>query len=162
MRKSNKKSANLLIAICGTYFQIAYPCWKINFLRITAGLYISLAPPLLSGPAEGRGVEETPLFSPPALGTKAVLSAEEIRFVTCIGVKYGVRSAKFIWAPCALGCSDFWFFSTVWGKTTHPWHPKGPRICKLAKKNLQLHPWLAKILAKTEKCVILYNFQFTF
>jgi hypothetical protein len=38
-----------------------------------------------SGPAEGRGVEETPLFTPPALGAKAVLSAEEIRFDPCIG-----------------------------------------------------------------------------
>ena len=29
-----------------------------------------------------------------------------------------------------------WFllFFTFWGITTHPWHPKGPRIWKLAKK----------------------------
>jgi hypothetical protein len=28
----------------------------------------------------------------------------------------------------------FWHFFTFWGITTHPWHPKGPRIWKLAKK----------------------------
>ncbi len=54
-----------------------------------------------SGPAEGKGVEETPLFSPPALGTKAVLSAEEIRFVPCIGWIWSEIS-KVIWAPCEL------------------------------------------------------------
>ncbi len=26
-------------------------------------------------------------------------------------------------------------YLTFWGITTHPWHPKGPRIWKLAKKN---------------------------
>ncbi len=34
----------------------------------------------------------------------------------------------------------FWLFFTFWGITTHPWHPKGPRIWKLAKKIFQLHP----------------------
>jgi hypothetical protein len=58
---------------------------------------ISLALPPLSGPAEGKGVEETPLFSPPALGTKAVLSAEEIRFVPCAYtvIRFFSTNAKF-------------------------------------------------------------------
>ncbi len=46
----------------------------------------------------------------------------------------------------------FWLFFTLWGITTHPWHPKGPRIWKLAKKKFQLHPWPAEIFAKTGKC----------
>ncbi len=29
----------------------------------------------------------------------------------------------------------FFLFFTFWGITPHPWHPKGPRIWKLAKKN---------------------------
>jgi hypothetical protein len=41
-----------------------------------------------------------------------------------------------------VGCGDpmvsrvqwFLLFFTFWGITTHPWHPKGPRIWKLAKK----------------------------
>ncbi len=49
-----------------------------------------------------------------------------------------------------LGCSDFDFF-TFWGITTHPWHPKGPWICKLAKKNFQLNVWLAQIFGKNRK-----------
>ncbi len=51
---------------------------------------------------------------------------------------------------CTLGCSDSDFF-TFWGITTHPWHPKGPRIWKLAKKNFQLHPWPAEIFGKNRK-----------
>ena len=45
----------------------------------------------------------------------------------------------------------FWLFFTFWGITTHPWHPKGPRIWKLAKKNFQLHPWPAEIFSKNRK-----------
>ncbi len=45
----------------------------------------------------------------------------------------------------------FWHFFTFWGITTHPWHPKGPRIWKLAKKNFQLHPWPAEIFGKNRK-----------
>jgi hypothetical protein len=59
---------------------------------------ISLALPPLSGPAEVRGVEETPLFSPPALGTKAVLNAEEIRFVPfayTVVIRFVSTNAKF-------------------------------------------------------------------
>ncbi len=46
-----------------------------------------------------------------------------------------------------------WFllFFTFWGITIHPWHPKGPRIWKLAKKNFQLHPWPAEIFGKNRK-----------
>ncbi len=50
-----------------------------------------------------------------------------------------------------LGCSDFDFFFTFWGITTHPWHPKGPKIWKLAKKKFQLHPWPAEIFGKNRK-----------
>jgi hypothetical protein len=39
-----------------------------------------------------------------------------------------------------IGCSDFGFFAFL-GIATHPWHPKGPRIWKLANKIFQLHPW---------------------
>ncbi len=42
-------------------------------------------------------------------------------------------------------------FFTFWGITTHPWHPKGPRIWKLAKKICQLHPWPAEIFGKNRK-----------
>ena len=42
-------------------------------------------------------------------------------------------------------------FFTFWGIATHPWHPKGPRIWKLAKKNFQLHPWPAEIFGKNRK-----------
>ncbi len=52
---------------------------------------------------------------------------------------------------CTLGCSDFDFFVTFWGITTHPWHPKGPRIWKLAKKIFQLHPWPVEIFGKNRK-----------
>ncbi len=45
----------------------------------------------------------------------------------------------------------FWHFFTFWGITTHPWHSKGPRIWKLAKKNFQLHPWPAEIFGKNRK-----------
>jgi hypothetical protein len=45
----------------------------------------------------------------------------------------------------------FWLFFTFWGITTHPWHPKGPRIWKLARKNFQLHPWPAEIFCKNRK-----------
>jgi hypothetical protein len=45
----------------------------------------------------------------------------------------------------------FWLFFTFWGITTHPWHPKGPRIWKLAKKNFQLHAWPAEIFGKNRK-----------
>ncbi len=45
----------------------------------------------------------------------------------------------------------FWLFFTIWGITTHPRHPKGPRIWKLAKKNFQLHPWPAEIFGKNRK-----------
>ena len=45
----------------------------------------------------------------------------------------------------------FWLFFTFWGITTHPWHPKGPRIWKLAKKKFQLHAWPAEIFVKNRK-----------
>ncbi len=45
----------------------------------------------------------------------------------------------------------FWLFFTFWGITTHPWHPKGPRVWKLAKKKFQLHPWPAEIFGKNRK-----------
>ncbi len=45
----------------------------------------------------------------------------------------------------------FWLFFTFWGITTHPLHPKGPRIWKLAKKNFQLYPWPAEIFGKIRK-----------
>ncbi len=45
----------------------------------------------------------------------------------------------------------FWLFFTFWGITTHPWHPKGPRIWKLAKKFFQLHLWPAEIFGKNRK-----------
>ncbi len=45
----------------------------------------------------------------------------------------------------------FWLFFTFWGITTHPWHPKDPRIWKVAKKNFQLHPWPAEIFGKNRK-----------
>jgi hypothetical protein len=45
----------------------------------------------------------------------------------------------------------FWLFFTFWGITNHPWHPKGPRIWKWAKKNFQLHPWPAEIFGKNRK-----------
>ncbi len=45
----------------------------------------------------------------------------------------------------------FWLFFTFWGITTHPWHPKCPRIWKLAKKFFQLHPWPAEIFGKNRK-----------
>jgi hypothetical protein len=50
----------------------------------------------------------------------------------------------------SLGCSDFDFF-TFWCITTHPWHPKGPRIWKLAKKFFQLHPWPEEIFGNNRK-----------
>ncbi len=53
----------------------------------------------------------------------------------------------------------FWLFFTFWGITTHPWHPKGPRIWKLAKNFFQLQHGLRKFLAKTGKCVFLVWFQ---
>ncbi len=42
-------------------------------------------------------------------------------------------------------------FFTFWGITTHPWHPKGPRIRKLAKNFFQLHAWPAEIFGKNRK-----------
>jgi hypothetical protein len=45
----------------------------------------------------------------------------------------------------------FWLFFTFWGITTHPWHPKGPRIWKLAKKIFKLHAWPAEIFGKNRK-----------
>jgi len=45
----------------------------------------------------------------------------------------------------------FWLFFTFWGITTHPWHPKGPRIWKLAKNFFQLHAWPAEIFGKNRK-----------
>ncbi len=51
----------------------------------------------------------------------------------------------------ALGCSDFDFFFTFWGITTHPWHHKGPRIWKVAKKNFKLHWWPAEIFGQNRK-----------
>ncbi len=42
-------------------------------------------------------------------------------------------------------------FFTFWGITTHLWHPKGPRIWKLAKKIFQLHAWPAEIFGKNWK-----------
>ena len=53
----------------------------------------------------------------------------------------------------------FWLFFTFWGITTHPWHPKGPRIWKLAKKNFQLHAWPAEIFGKNRKMRFLVWFQ---
>ncbi len=53
----------------------------------------------------------------------------------------------------------FWLFFTFWGITTHPWHPKGPRIWKLAKKIFQLHPWPAEIFGKNRKMRFLVYFQ---
>ncbi len=47
------------------------------------------------------------------------------------------------WVPIRV--QWFLLFFTFWGITTHPWHPKGPRIWKLAKKFFQLHPWPAEI-----------------
>ncbi len=42
---------------------------------------------------------------------------------------------KFIQSPgeCVLECNDFGFF-TFLGITTHPWHPKGPRLSKFFGK----------------------------
>ncbi len=70
-------------------------------------------------------------------------------------------------AVCTVGCSDFDFFCTFWGITTHPWHPKGPRIWKLAKKKFQLHPWPAEIFGKNRKMRFLglvskFNFRSPF
>ncbi len=48
-------------------------------------------------------------------------------------------------------------FFTFWGITTHPWHPKGPRIWKLAKKIFNFIHGLWKFLAKTGKCVFLVS-----
>ncbi len=45
----------------------------------------------------------------------------------------------------------FWLFFTFWGITTHPWHPKGPRIWKLSKKIFQLHSWPAETFDKNRK-----------
>jgi hypothetical protein len=45
----------------------------------------------------------------------------------------------------------FWLFFSFWGIATHPWHPKGPRIRKLAQKIFQLHPWPAEIFGKNRK-----------
>ncbi len=46
----------------------------------------------------------------------------------------------------------FWLFSHFEVHiTTHPWHPKGSRIWKLAKKKFQLHPWPAEIFGKNRK-----------
>ncbi len=45
----------------------------------------------------------------------------------------------------------FWLFFKFWGITTHPWHPKGPRIWKLAQKNFQLHARPAEIFGKNRK-----------
>jgi hypothetical protein len=62
----------------------------------------------------------------------------------------------------SLGCSDFDFF-TFWGITTHPWHSKGPRIWKLAKKKFQLHPWPVEIFGKNRKMhffVMISKFNF--
>jgi hypothetical protein len=53
----------------------------------------------------------------------------------------------------------FWLFLTFWGIATHPWHPKGPRIWKLAKKIFNFIHGLRKFLAKTGKCVFLVWFQ---
>ncbi len=57
----------------------------------------------------------------------------------------------------ALGCRDFDFF-TFWGIITHPWHPKGPRIWKLAKK-ISTSSRPAEIFGKTGKCDCLVWFQ---
>ncbi len=40
----------------------------------------------------------------------------------------------------------FWLFWHIF-----PWHPKGPRIWKLAKNIFQLHPWPAEIFCKNRK-----------
>ncbi len=53
----------------------------------------------------------------------------------------------------------FWLFFTFWGITTHPWHPKGPRIWKLAKNFFQLHAWPAEIFDKNRKMCFLVWFQ---
>ncbi len=42
-------------------------------------------------------------------------------------------------------------FFTFWGITTQPWHPKAPRIWKLAKKKFQLLPWPAEIFGTNRK-----------
>jgi hypothetical protein len=60
---------------------------------------------------------------------------------------------------CTLGCSDFDFLFTFWGITTHPWHPKGPRIWKVAKKIFKLHPWPAESFGKNRKMRFLAWFQ---
>jgi hypothetical protein len=44
----------------------------------------------------------------------------------------------------------FWLIFTFWGTTTHPWHPKGPRIWKLAKKKCYVP--LPYILHLTDSC----------
>ncbi len=57
----------------------------------------------------------------------------------------------------------FWLFFTFWGITTHPWHPKGPRIWKLAQKKFQLHPWPEEIFVKNWKMrffSLVSNFNF--
>ncbi len=53
----------------------------------------------------------------------------------------------------------FWLFFTFWGITTHPWHPKGPRIWKLAKKIFNFIHGLRKFLAKTRNWVFIVWFQ---
>jgi len=59
------------------------------------------------------------------------------------------QTANFAWLSSRV--QWFWLFFTFWGITTHPWHPKGPRIWKLANKNFQLHPWPAEIFGKNRK-----------
>jgi hypothetical protein len=81
-------SLTTLIEFCQwSIIQVSYQLKSLkNLFASNHGRVVNLGPTAPdSGPAEGRGVEETPLFSPPALGAKAVLSAEEIRFDPCIG-----------------------------------------------------------------------------
>ena len=50
------------------------------------------------------------------------------------------ESARFFWLCTRV--QWFWLFFTFWGITTHLWHPKGPRIWKLAKfSQLLFHPF---------------------
>jgi hypothetical protein len=63
---------------------------------------------------------------------------------------------KFCKPSRTIGSSDFGFF-TFLDITTHPCHPMGPRIWKLAQKNFLLHPWLAKFFVRNRKMLFLFQ-----
>jgi hypothetical protein len=72
----------------------------------------------------------------------------------------GVMNTSRYWQlrddACIVGSSDFGFFHIL--RCNNPsLTPQGPKDLEIGKKNIQLHPWLAKIFGKPESaffCII--------